>query len=75
MSGDESHGSSSPRSRVVLETLGEFWCEASVLVAVFGLLDKVMKYEELTLAWAGKTLGCAILLLVTGAACRMAVRP
>jgi hypothetical protein len=36
-----------PRS-IVLETLGEFWCEAAVLVAVFGILDKVVRNESLT---------------------------
>jgi hypothetical protein len=51
---------------IILETVGEFWCEAAVLVAVFGLLDKVLRHEDLTASWAVRSLGCAIVLLVAG---------
>jgi hypothetical protein len=47
---------------IVLETFGEFWCEAAVLVAVFGLLERIMKHEGLTVA----TIGCATLFLGVG---------
>jgi hypothetical protein len=51
---------------IVLETFGEFWCEAAVLVAVFGLLERIMKYEELTVACTVATIGCATLFLGVG---------
>jgi hypothetical protein len=51
---------------VFLETSGEFCCEAAVLVAVFGLLDRVVKYEDLTWRWTVAALGCAVVLLVVG---------
>jgi hypothetical protein len=56
---------------VVLETFGDFWCEAAVLVGVFGLLDEILRHGAVRLAWAEKTLACAILLLVTGMAFRV----
>jgi hypothetical protein len=64
------------RPRVVVsETVGEFVREAAVLVAVFGLLDKVVKGEELTLAWAVAVAGCAIVLLVAGMLCKLLEGP
>ena len=56
---------------VVLETVGEFLREAAVLVAVFGLLDRVVKDEDLTLAWAAAVSGCAIVLLLVGMLCTL----
>jgi hypothetical protein len=56
---------------LVLKTVGEFCCEAAVLVAVFGLLDRVVKCEELTWRWAATSIGCAIVLLVAGITCRL----
>jgi hypothetical protein len=35
-------------------------------VAVFGLLDEVVKYEELTWTWAATVPACAVVLLVAG---------
>jgi hypothetical protein len=35
-------------------------------VAVFSLLDRVVKYEDLTWRWTVAALGCAIVLLVAG---------
>jgi hypothetical protein len=58
----------------ILETFGELWCEAVVLVAVFGLLDKIVKHEDLTLAWTAASLGCAILLLVFGTSFKLLAR-
>ena len=46
------------KTPIVLETLSNFWCEAAVLVAVFGLLDEVMKHERLTLAWTITSVSC-----------------
>jgi hypothetical protein len=51
---------------IVLDTFGEFWCEAAVLVAVFGMLERIMKHEELTIAWTVAALGCATLFLGVG---------
>ena len=51
---------------IVLETFGEFWCEAAVLVAVFGLLERIVKHEELGVAWTVATIGCATLFLGVG---------
>jgi hypothetical protein len=39
MTGDSESGPPSHTRSVVFETLADFWCEAAVLVAVFGLLD------------------------------------
>jgi hypothetical protein len=45
------------RLRILLKTSGDFWCEASVLVAVFSLLDKILRLERLPSSrWALGTL-------------------
>jgi hypothetical protein len=59
---------------IILETFGEFWCEAAVLVAVFGILDKILKHEDLTWGWTAASLGCAILLLVFGTSFKLFAR-
>ncbi len=61
-----------PRARTIaINTFAEFWCEAAVLVAVFGLLDKVMKHEDLSSLWTAATLSCAIVFLVIGTVLRI----
>ncbi len=50
----------------VLESFGDFWCEAAVLVAVFAILGKLLKHERLTWAWAVATVGCATIALMLG---------
>jgi hypothetical protein len=62
------------RSTILFETLGDFWCEAAVLVAVFGLLDDVIKHDRLSLVWTIKTLGCAIVFLSFGTLIRNSAR-
>jgi len=55
-----------PTRAIVLETSADFWCEAAVLVAVFGILDKMLRSDAVTFVWALKTLGCAIVFLFLG---------
>ena len=62
------------RSTILFETLGDFWCEAAVLVAVFELLDDVIKHDRLSVLWTIKTLGCAIVLLSLGTVIRISAR-
>ena len=62
------------KSTILFETVGDFWCEAAVLVAVFGLLDDVIKHDRLDLLWGTKTLGCAIVFLAFGTLIRMWAR-
>ena len=71
----EGRSRTSPRAdAVILESLGDFWCEAAVLVGVFGLLDEVLRHDSLSLAWAAKTVGYVILLSLAGMACRIWAR-
>jgi hypothetical protein len=42
-----------------------------VLVAVFGLLDRIVRYEDLTWRWAAMVSACAIVLLVVGMTFRL----
>jgi len=51
---------------ISIESMGVFWCEASVLVAVFGLLDKIVKAELVSPLYAGKTLSAAVLFFWMG---------
>jgi len=51
---------------IVLEAFGELWCEAAVLVAVFGMLERIMKHEDLTVSGTLAALGCATLFLGVG---------
>jgi len=48
------------------EMAGEFLREAAVLIAVFGILDKVLRNEGPTLAWTVAVLAVALILLVGG---------
>jgi hypothetical protein len=54
------------KKAIVLEAVGDFWCEAAVLVAVFGLLDRIMRHEELTLSWSVGAVASAFGLLAVG---------
>ncbi len=54
------------RKSIALESIGDFWCEAAVLVAVFGLLDKIMKDQVPTVEWAMAVMGSAILFVGAG---------
>jgi hypothetical protein len=51
---------------VTLQSAGEFWCEAGVLVAVFGPLEKLLRRESLTLDWIAVAGGSAMLLFAVG---------
>jgi hypothetical protein len=53
-------------SGIALQSLGDFWCEAAVLVAVLGPLERVLRQETLTLAWIAPTGGSAMMLFATG---------
>jgi hypothetical protein len=49
--------------RVILRAAGEFWCEASVLVAVFALLDEILRVRRLpSSSWA---LGVLLVVVLT----------
>jgi hypothetical protein len=74
MTEDSESGPPSHTRSVVFETLADFWCEAAVLVAVFGLLDKILNADGLPLAWALKALGCAIVFLSLGAVLKVLAR-
>ena len=54
------------KKSIVLEAVGDFWCEAAVLVAVFGLLDRIMRHEDLTLSWSVGAVASAFGLLTVG---------
>jgi hypothetical protein len=54
------------KKSIVLEAVGDFWCEAAVLVAVFGLLDRIMRHEDLTLRWSVGAIASAFGLLAVG---------
>jgi hypothetical protein len=73
MSDDESRPMTTKKS-IVLEAVGDFWCEAAVLVAVFGLLDRIMRHDELTPSWAFTAIAAAIGLLFIGIAVRIRAR-
>jgi hypothetical protein len=62
------------KKSIALEAVGDFWCEAAVLVAVFGLLDRIMRHDELTLSWGFTAIAAAITLLVIGIAFRLRAR-
>jgi hypothetical protein len=74
MSLHERHWESGESITVILQTLGDFWCEAAVLVEVFGLLDEILRHEALSLSWTMKTIACAIVLLLTGTVFRVWAR-
>jgi hypothetical protein len=53
--------------RLILQTGGEFWNEAAVLVAVFSLLEKILRLETLpSKTWALGTLVVSVLTFVLG---------
>jgi hypothetical protein len=53
-------------SPIALQSLGEFWCEAAVLIAVFGPLERVLRRETLTLEWIAETGAFARMLFAVG---------
>jgi hypothetical protein len=55
-----------PESAITLQSLGECWCEAGVLVAVFGPLEKLLRQESLTLNWIAMSGGPAMILFALG---------
>jgi len=75
MSEEEPTEPPSPTRAIVLGTFADFWCEAAVLVGVFGMLDKILKSEGLTFAWTVKSLGCAIVFLSLGTILKLWIRP
>jgi hypothetical protein len=64
---------SPPRS--IAEMIGDWLREASVLVAVFGWLDKSVRDEAISGAWAFEVLALALLLFALGAAVERSRRP
>jgi hypothetical protein len=60
-----------PRKAIALEAIGDFWREAAVLVAVFGLLDRMTRHEDLTLSWGVGALASALGLLALGIGVRI----
>jgi hypothetical protein len=53
--------------RLILQTAGEFWNEAAVLVAVFSLLDRILRLEKLpSTTWTVGTLLVAVLSFFLG---------
>lgn len=52
--------------KTVAELISSWLHEASVLVAVFGLLDKALRWD-LTLSWTLSMLAVALILFVLGA--------
>jgi hypothetical protein len=62
------------KKTIALEAVGDFWCEAAVLVAVFGLLDRIMRHDDLTLGWGFTAIAVAIILLLIGIAVRIRAR-
>jgi hypothetical protein len=74
MTVENESGPSSPPKAIVFETLGDFWCEAAVLVSVFGLLDKILKPDGLTVPWTFKSLGCAIVFSSLGVTLKVLAR-
>jgi hypothetical protein len=59
------------KNAIILKTFGDFWCEAAVLVAVFGVLERVLRHEELTVTWTAAPIGCATLFLAVGIVLRI----
>jgi hypothetical protein len=51
---------------ITLQSLGDFCCEAAVLVAVFGPLERLLRREILTIAWTAETGASAMILLSAG---------
>jgi hypothetical protein len=51
---------------IALQSAGELWCEAGVLVAVFGPLEKLLRRESLTVDWIAVAGGSAIFLFAVG---------
>jgi hypothetical protein len=62
------------KKTIALEAIGDFWCEAAVLVAVFGLLDRITRHEDLTLSWSAGAVVSALGLLAVGIGVRIWAR-
>ena len=74
MSEQESRPMPTSKKSIALEAVADFWCEAAVLVAVFGLLDRIVRHDELTPSWAFTAVAAAIVLLFIGIAVRIRAR-